>query len=304
MASWQVPEPDEILDVVLEDGTISPLRRYGNPSGRRVVLSHGNGLAIDAYYPFWSLFLDGFDVVIYDLRNHGRNETGSIENHTMPDFIRDHDLIMGAIDEAFGPAPKVGVFHSISGLVSLLSPTKGSAFAGLVLLDPPLCKPGRSYQDFDAAAQRMAAAARTRTDRFQTTDQFVELMEYVPLYRRVVPGALDLLASATLRRAESGEGYRLRCPREYEARIVDYAGSYSVLVDFGAPACPIKVIGADPLVPFSYLPTLDLSEVLSVDYDFIPEATHFLPLEQPEKCAEMAADFIDSLPTSSKGAKS
>ncbi|MXZ06506.1 MAG: alpha/beta hydrolase [Acidimicrobiia bacterium] len=304
MANWQVPEPDEILEVVLEDGTVTLLRRYGDPSGHRMVLSHGNGLAIDAYFPFWSLFLNDFDVVVYDLRNHGWNDIGSIEHHTLPDFIRDHDLIMGAVDEAFGPEPKVGVFHSISGLVSLLSPTKGGHFSGLVLLDPPLCKPGRSYQEFDASAQRLATAARSRTDRFKTTEQFVELMGFAPLYRRVVPGVMDLVARTTLRRAESGDGFRLRCPPEYEARIVDYASSYSVLVDFGELGCPIKVIGSDPLVPFSYLPTLDLSEVVNVDYDFLPDATHFLPLEDPVKCAEMVADFIDSLPASSKGSKS
>ena len=295
--TWEVPEPGEVLDVVLDDGTVTILRRYGNPSGPRVVLSHGNGLAIDTYFPFWSRLIDDFDVIVYDTRNHGWNEVGPIENHTMPTFIRDHDLIMSAIDDGLGREPKVGVFHSISGLVSLLSPTKGSAFAGLVLLDPPLCKPGRSYEDFDAAAQRMAAAARSRTDRFRSTGDFAELMAFSPLYRHVVPGVLDLMARTTLRRDESGKAYRLRCPPEYEARIIDYASSYSVLVDFGGLVCPVKVIGADPLVPFSYLPTLDLSDIMSVDYDFLPDATHFLPLEQPETCVAILADFIDSART-------
>ena len=46
---------------------------------------------------------------------------------------------------------------------------------------------------------------------------------------------------------------------------------------------PTKVIGADPTLPFSYLPTLDLSHILTVDYDFVPETTHFLQLEEPER---------------------
>ena len=292
--TWEVPEPREVLDVVLDDGMVTVLRRYGNPSGRRLVLSHGNGLAIDTYYPFWSLLIDDFDVIVYDTRNHGWNQVGPIENHTMPTFIRDHDVIMAAIDDAFGREPKVGVFHSVSGLVSLLSPTKGSSFAGLVLLDPPLCKPGRSYEDFDAAAHRMAAAARRRTDRFRSTGEFEQLMAFSPLYRHAVPGTLDLMARTTLRRDESGDAYRLRCPRDYEARIIDYASSYSVAVDFAGLSCPVKVIGADPLVPFSYLPTLDLSDIMSVDYDFLPDATHFLPLEQPETCVAILVDFIDS----------
>ena len=75
---------------------------------------------------------------------------------------------------------------------------------------------------------------------------------------------------------EEEDGYRLRYPREYEARIVEYAGVFSVMVEFDALASPTKVLGADPTLPFSYLPTLDLSDILTVDYDF-PAGRHPLP---------------------------
>lgn len=284
--------------VRLEDGTRITLRRHGNASGRRIVLSHGNGLAIDLYLPFWSILAQDFDLVVYDLRNHGWNEVGSIGNHNIPTFIKDHDQIQEAIDSVYGQEPKIGIFHSLSGLVSLLSPTRGSGFAARILLDPPLCTPGRSYEEFDIAATRTAAMARRRTDRFRSHDQFVELLGFSPTFSQVVPGVLDLIARTTLRRDTTGDTYTLRCPPEYEARIIDYASSYSVLVDFNSLACPTKVLGADPLAPYSYLPTLDLSDMLSVDYDFLPEATHFLPLERPEECAAMAREFIDSLSAS------
>ena len=77
----------------------------------------------------------------------------------------------------------------------------------------------------------------------------------------------------------------MRCPREYEAQIIDYSRSYSVLVDFDELECPTKVIGADPTLPYSYLPTLDLRDMVTVDYDFLPETTHFFPLEQPAMSA-------------------
>ena len=78
---WQVPEPLAVHDVRLGDGTVTTLRRHGNPSGPRIVVSHGNSLAIDLYYPFWSLFADEFDLVLYDLRNHGWNTTGPLGSH-------------------------------------------------------------------------------------------------------------------------------------------------------------------------------------------------------------------------------
>ncbi len=103
----------------------------------------------------------------------------------------------------------------------------------------------------------------------------------------------DLMPETTLREETDGEGYELRCPPEYEAQIIDYARVFAVSVDFGALQCPTRVIGADPTLPYSYLPTLDLSDMLSVDYDFVPEATHFLQLEQPEECEAKMREFIE-----------
>ena len=62
-----------------------------------------------------------------------------------------------------------------------------------------------------------------------------------------------------------------------EAQLMDYARSFFPLLDIEAYPCPIKIVGADPTLPYSYLPTFDFSHVMTVDYDFIPEATHLPP---------------------------
>lgn len=279
----------------MEDGTNIVLRRHGNPNGPRLVLTHGNGLAIDLYYPFWSLLADEYDLVVYDLRDHGWNEVSPLENHNMPSFVDDHDRVMEAIDRFFGEKPKIGVFHSVSALISLLSPTRGSAFAGRFLFDPPLCKPGRSYQQMEDAATRTATLTRRRAERFPTMEDFSFLLKFVPHFSRVVPGVRDLMARTTLRPSADAEHYELRCPKEYEARIVEYAGIFSVMVDFDTLESPTKVMGADPTLPFSYLPTLDLSDILTVDYDFLPEATHFLQLEEPQECASAVREFVEEV---------
>ena len=274
------------------DGTEIVLRRHGNPNGPRLVLTHGNGLAIDLYYPFWSLLADEYDLVVYDLRDHGWNEVSPLETHNMPSFVDDHDRVMEAIDHFFGEKPKIGVFHSVSALISLLSPTRGNTFAGRFLFDPPLCKPGRSYQQMEEAATHTATLTRRRAERFQNRDDFSFLLKFIPHFSRVVPGVRDLMARTTLRRSPGADHYELRCPKEYEARIIEYAGIFSVMVDFDTLASPTKVMGADPTLPFSYLPTLDLSDILTVDYDFLPEATHFLQLEEPEECAAAVREFV------------
>lgn len=292
---WELPEPNDVRDVRVDDHTTIKLRRHGNPSAPRLVLSHGNGLAIDLYYPFWSILLDDYDLVVYDQRNHGWNDVGRMEDHTIPTLVRDHDTIVQAIDDLFGTKPKIGVFHSVSGLTTLLSPTKGRPYAARVLFDPPLCKPGRSYADFEEAATRTSKLIRQRAYRFRSLGELSDILPYTPNFQRVVPGVTELFAQTTLRVDDNNQGYVLRCPREYEAQIVEYAGIYAVLVDFETYVCPTKVIGADPLLPSSYLPTLELSDTVNVDYDFLPDATHFLQLEKPEECVNALRDYIDPI---------
>ena len=291
---WELPDPISVHKVQVDSETAIFLRRHGNPSGPRLILSHGNGMAIDLYFPYWSLLAGEFDLIIYDLRNHGWNEVTPLEDHNVPRLIADHDAILDAIDHQYGWKSQAGIFHSLSALVSLLSPMRGERYAGLMLFDPPLCKPGRSYQEFEEAAVRTAGFARRRTDRFSSREKLTEVLPFFPPFQRFVSGTFELLAESTLR--ESGdEGYELRCPREYEAQIVDYAGVFGVAVDFETLKCPVKVIGADPTVPFSYLPSLDMSDIMSVNYDFLPDATHFLQLEQPERCAGATLEFLESI---------
>ena len=96
--------------------------------------------------------------------------------------------------------PKIGVFHSIAALTTLLSPTKGSQYSAYVLFDPPLCKRGASYEEFDAASERVAAMTRRRTPRSSRRGRsLTEVLPYLPTYQRSVPGVYELVARTTLR---------------------------------------------------------------------------------------------------------
>ena len=292
---WTVPAPLSLCEVRLDDDTLTTLRRHGRPeSGTRLVLSHGSGLAADLYYPFWSLLADDYDLVVFDFRNHGWNAVGAARDHNIPTLIHDHDLVLDAIDRAWGRKPTVGVFHSLSTLVSLLSFTK--LYAALVLFDPPLCKPGTEDQiELHDAAERTAKQIRRRGHRFDTQEAFAEFLGYWPNFKRMLPGVRQLMAETTLRPCADGDGYELRCPREYEAQIMDYARSYFPLLDLDLLACPTKIIGADPTLPYAYLPTFNPSHAMSMDYDFVPEASHYLQLEKPAECVEMLRAFLERL---------
>ncbi len=50
---FEIPPPSTTFEVPLEDGARIRMRRHGNPDGVRLLVTHGNGFAADAYYPYW-----------------------------------------------------------------------------------------------------------------------------------------------------------------------------------------------------------------------------------------------------------
>ncbi len=290
--TWHLPAPRSAHDVQMEDGTVVKLRRHGNPAGTRLVLSHGNGLAIDLYYPFWSLFTGEFDLFIYDLRNHGWNTVGSQSEHNLLSFVKDHDRILEVIDEEFGEKPKIGVFHSIAALASLLSNNHENGLAARILFDPPIVIPDDCAEEYDKAARRSTEIILRRAERFNSIEECVDIFHYMPIFGRVVPGVINLFARTTFRKSEDKGDYELRCPREYEAQVMYYARIFTLWVDLDKIPTPVKVIGADPTLPYSFLPTYNLGQIAAVDYDFLPDTTHLLQLEQPEECKAMVQEFL------------
>ena len=293
-AVWEIPEPLSTLDVQVDDDTVVVLRRHGNPDGPRLVLSHGNGLAIDLYYPFWSLLSRDFDLFVHDLRNHGWNKVSTREDHSVDSFARDHDRIFEAIDSFYGAKPTVGVFHSISALASLHTPSSGGNYSALALFATPLCNSGPKYDDFELRARRTADMLRLRTQWFRSREELAELHTNLPYFYRSVPGVFELVARTTLRESETGQGFELRCPFDYEAQIWDHASKYAVSVDFGALRCPVKFVSSDPTSPDPNAPTFDY-EGSGVDYEVIPGTSHFLQTEKPEECGAVLRRFLRGL---------
>ena len=286
-----LPKPISTAEASLEGRTTVPVRRYGNPDGPRLLMSHGNGLAIDLYYPYWSLLLDDFDVFLFDLRNHGVNPLGEAARHTLPTLCRDLEAVGQAVDREYDVRPRAGVFHSVSCLAAALSPSLAASYAALVLFDPPLFSAGIAQRVFESACHQAVARTRIRAERFRSQEDFITLMSAQPALGRVLPNVPRLMARTTLRAVPDG-GFELRCPREYEAKILASIPGFSRLVDPDSLPLPVKVIGADPSLKHYFLPPCDLSRAKSVDYEFLPGTTHLAQLEKPTECAERTVDFL------------
>ena len=293
---WTVPAPLAVGEAPTDDETAILVRRHGNPAGPRIVLSHANGFAVDAYYPFWSLLMDRFDVVVFDLRNHGWNPVGALETHAIATFVRDMAAVAQAIEAHFGPKPAVGVFHSLSGQAAAIEACSGpGSFAALVLFDPFICPRGchpGHRERLRTTMGRMVEGARHRRGSFASEAAFAQRLRNTPAFQLLRPGVAELLAQTTLRGVNGGSEFVLRCPREYEARIYEQGYQHASTVDVDAISCPVKVIGSDPVAPHSFLPTVAMDEIVALNYDFVPDTTHFLQLEEPERCLAALLDFI------------
>ena len=163
-----VPQPMAVLDLTLSDGATLRVRRHGNPGGPRLILSHGNGFAIDAYFPFWCHFLHDCEVIVFDQRNHGWNARHDARGHTEWQMAQDMETILRAVADEFGERRAVGAFHSLSTIVSLLhSMQYGFSWDTLILFDPPLAPPPGHPQhslarNFELALHDWARQRRSR----------------------------------------------------------------------------------------------------------------------------------------------
>ena len=185
----EIPSPSSVVWAKLDNGVFVPVRRFGNPDGPRVLMTHGNGLAIDLYFPYWSLLLERFDLMLFDLRSHGRNPPGRLDAHTIPAFSRDLETIGQTVDSRFGVRPKAGVFHSVFCLAATLSPSLGAAYSALVLFDPPLYPAGMgiAHRILESSCSRAAAGARIRVRRFRSERDFVDLVKMQPAMTWLAP---------------------------------------------------------------------------------------------------------------------
>lgn len=296
-----VPEPAESRVVHMSDGAEVVLRRYGRTDGERLALSHGNGLAIDAYLPFWSLLQDHFDLILFDARNHGRNPVHGFEGHTWDRIGLDMDELPDRIAEAYGAKPIAGAFHSLTSVAAvrqaLVSPSK---WAKLILFDPPFY-PREGHELLEVQEEhldRMTRLAERRAESFESPAQLASLLASRPQFARWVPGAHDLFARSTLRQADGGGSWGLSCPKAYEAHIflTNRDGTVWPRLRAGLDV-PVQIIGADPGLDDSDSPSKvcrALADELGIPYEFVAGTTHMLQIEAPEACARALNRALNS----------
>ena len=297
-AGFILPKPTAILDLAMDDGARIHVVRHGNSSGPRVVLSHGNGFASDSYFPFWQLMLARFDLALFDFRNCGRNPFHAGKPHHYPRFARDSAAVHGAIAKEWGGKTTIGVFHSMSAIAALLAVVDGIwHWDALVLFDPPVVPPeGNPLRaSLVSEGEMLRDAALIRQDRFPDPDELVDVFRYLYRFRRLRKGVAELNARSTLRLDRNSGEWRLCCPGPLEAGLYTEVARLPIWRKPGPRAHPLLIVGSDPQTEYASktAPCCKLfCETFGIDYAFVPDTTHLLQLEEPERCFALFDSFL------------
>ena len=292
--SIEFPAPLRSIELVMDDGAIILIRQHGNPGGPRLALSHGNGLAIDGYLPFWGRLRERYELILFDFRNHGQNPLHNFAHHNWLQFIHDLERIFQCVQHNLGIKRTAGVFHSLSAVTSVMQTQRlGKRWDPLVLFDPPFYPPdGHPIRELQRGNEDdIAARAERRTSSY---DDPMELArQFQRRFPQWQPEAYELMARATLRYDATSERWVLACPREYEAHVFRSNRETSTWQRLRHMPVPVKLICADPVAGGP--PALTgraLAAEASVDYEPVAETSHFLQIEQPQQCIRAMETFL------------
>lgn len=299
--SATLPEPHAVFDCAMHDGAVIRVRQHGDPARPRVVISHGNGLAVDGYFPFWGRLCARYEVIVFDMRNHGHNPVHELESHDWANFARDIGGVQAGIEAELGAKPATGIFHSLSAAASLADAVSGGGdWHALVAVDPPAPPPdGHPLQAMhDRDMEELGRRARRRPERYRSLGMLEFLLRAGKESQHWVDGGQKLMAASTVRADEAAGDYVTVCPPAFEARCFETNDDSEVWERGGAIECPVLVLGGDPrsaLARSTAAISRVLAEMHGWDYAYLPETSHFLQLEQPGAAIVAIEGFLATL---------
>lgn len=290
------PDVTQRLTVNLSDGATVSVRRWGPERERRVVISHGNGLAADGLWVFGRELLVDFEVVAFDLRNHGQSTPAGQPDMPWPRYIADIPEIFDAIVDGFGERETHGAFHSMSSACTLIAQTlTPRPWTSLTLFEPPIAPASAPdlVAKFNVMQQGLAERTLARRRDFPGPEDLARSFGRAPTFNGITPDAIHQLARATLR--PGSDGWQLACAAEVEAsNFVTAVELVRHWADFARVDVPVQIVLGDEAVhDMPLLAAFGRSMEQSFGFSVItcPGTNHFMQLQQPAWCARQVAAF-------------
>lgn len=300
---------DQIARITLSDGATVALRRWGAARAERMVISHGNGLAIAGFRDFGRALEDDFEVIAVDMRNHGDSGPGRVLEEPWPRYLQDMPEIFDAISALYGPKPTHGAFHSLSAAATLLAQGRDPRpWRSLTLYEPPippvpdiaLCE--QVYE----LHRDLAARTRKRRARFASPDALAAGLRKSPTFAGIDARTLRGLARAMLWRSDADPDlpWELVCAPEMEANTFEARGAGTDWQRMADVTCPVQVVLGS--VMGHDMPLLVRSgTVLARSFGFaganVEGGGHLMQLQRPLRSAELAVRFAQAASDAARG---
>lgn len=251
-------DADSVFVVVTPDGARLPVYEL-RPQGAAVgalLLGHANGLPAGSYGPWLKSLARDVHVFAYDARGHGgaRWPDGPLDRVFHVDrFADDLRLVTEAIVPRLGTVPLSYLGHSLGGAaaVDLAIAGKLAAFAGVMLIEPPIFPPRDSpvRDEAETIQTRLVEGAKRRRADWLSIEAFRDRLKGGnSAFARFAPEMLDAHCRAALK-PKAGGGFTLASPPDVEAAIFTAHRSSDTWSRLDSIERPLDLIGGDPNRP-------------------------------------------------------
>lgn len=273
---------------MLESGALSVLD-WDGPARPTLLFSHANGFNAQTYVELLSPLAGDLRVLACDLRGHGRTTLPATPGLAKDWSVFADDLI--ALLTQLDERPAVLTGHSLGATASLFAAARApDRVAALVLAEPVFLAP---LPDGERRSNNsLAQMAAQRRDSFASLQCALDYYRGRGIFARWPDRVVaDYLEGGLV---EVGDGsLRLACSPEWESEIFRDAplGIGKIAADV---SCPLTILRGSVA---STATAGEVADIVRLKPDTrvveVEGATHFLPIEEPERVREEIRRFAD-----------
>jgi pimeloyl-ACP methyl ester carboxylesterase len=276
---------------MLGSGALSCLD-WGGAHARDLIFSHANGFNAQTYTSLLAPLADEFRVLACDLRGHGRSSPPATPELAKDWAIFSEDLEALITEATIGPVVLAG--HSLGATASLMAAALPGTRVHAVVLAEPVLLP-RVTSGTRGPANSLAQMAAQRRRNFTSFDSALDYFRNRGIFARWPEQVVaDYLAGGLVETAEGD--LRLACSPEWESAIFSDPplGIAGIVQNV---ACPLTILRGSVA---STATEQEVAEILRLKPDTrvvtVEGASHFLPIEEPERVREEIRRFAAGPP--------